>query len=779
MCQAGLSEKPQLLYNYFKQLFAQVTNPPIDAIREEVFTDTTSGIGPELNLIDPQPESCHQISAESPVLSNIELAKLKNIPNFEAATIPMLYKVADGGAGLKQALNAIFAAADKNIAEGKCILILSDRGITKDMAAVPALLAGAGLYHHLIKNGTRLRASIIIESAEPREVHHMALLLGYGVSGIDPYLAFESLEHMCADGMLDISFAKAAENYISACTHGIAKILSKMGISTVQSYRGAQIFEAIGIRSAVIEEYFTGTPSRLEGIGLDEIAREVAMRHEPAFAEQNIDLFSYESGSHYQWRNGGEQHMLNPETIVKLQQACKTGDYKLFKEFSKQLRGSAFANQNLRSMLTFTPQRLPVNIDEVESVESICHRFKTGAMSYGSLSQEAHECLAIAMNRIGGKSNTGEGGENPNRFAPLPNGDSKRSAIKQVASGRFGVTSNYLVNADEIQIKIAQGAKPGEGGQLPGGKVYPWIAECRGTTAGIGLISPPPHHDIYSIEDLAELIHDLKNANPRARISVKLVSEVGVGTIAAGVVKACADVVLISGTAGERLCIRNSGVNAVVEGVGDHGCEYMTGGTVVILGRTGRNFAAGMSGGTAYVLDMQGDFATYCNKEIVLLEKLEEIGDSLMIKKMLLQHAEHTGSKLALEILDNWDEYQDKFVKVIPSLPHSRTADNPWPQFPRIFKTDYGQEEAIHKFKQDPREFCITTKEFIGEDGKVSGLHLCQNEWKQINGAWCRQISPVQNMLCLHSWCFWLRALWAAKSDCLRNSSWRRHLTAA
>lgn len=666
-CAKQCSAKSRSFYiTTLKQLFAQVTNPLIDAIREEVFTDTTSGIGPELNLIDPQPESCHQISAESPVLSNIEIAKLKNIPNFEAATIPMLYKIADGGAGLKQALDVIFAAADKYIAEGKCILILSDRGITKEMAAVPALLAGAGLHHHLIKNGTRLRASIIIESAEPREVHHMALLLGYGVSGINPYLAFESLEHMCADGMLDISFEIAAENYISACTHGIAKILSKMGISTVQSYRGAQIFEAIGISSAVIEEYFTGTPSRLEGIGLDEIAKEVAMRHEPAFAEQNIDLFSYESGSHYQWRNGGEQHMLNPETIVKLQQACKTGDYKLFKAFSKQLRGSAFANQNLRSMLTFTPQRLPVNIDEVESVESICHRFKTGAMSYGSLSQEAHECLAIAMNRIGGKSNTGEGGENPNRFAPLPNGDSKRSAIKQVASGRFGVTSNYLVNADEIQIKIAQGAKPGEGGQLPGGKVYPWIAECRGTTAGIGLISPPPHHDIYSIEDLAELIHDLKNANPRARISVKLVSEVGVGTIAAGVVKACADVVLISGTAGERFCIRNSGVNAVVEGVGDHGCEYMTGGTVVILGRTGRNFAAGMSGGTAYVLDMQGDFATYCNKEIVLLEKLEEIGDSLTVKKMLLQHAEHTGSKLALEILDNWDEYQDKFVKVIP-----------------------------------------------------------------------------------------------------------------
>ncbi|MGM9582347.1 MAG: glutamate synthase large subunit, partial [Phascolarctobacterium sp.] len=544
---AVLSEKPQLLYNYFKQLFAQVTNPPIDAIREEVFTDTTSGIGPELNLIDPQPESCHQISAESPVLSNIELAKLRHIPNFEAATIPMLYNVADGGAGLKKALDEIFAQADEYIEEGKVILILSDRGISKDKAAIPALLAGAGLHHHLIKNGTRLRASIIIESAEPREVHHMALLLGYGVSGINPYLAFETLENMCSNGMLDISFEKATENYISACTHGIAKILSKMGISTVQSYRGAQIFEAIGISSAVIDEYFTGTPSRLEGIGLEEIAKEVSMRHEPAFVEGNIDLFSYDSGSHYQYRDQGEKHMINPETIVKLQQACQKGDYKLFKEFSEQLSGSEFANQNLRSMLTFTPQRLPIDIDDVESVDSICRRFKTGAMSYGSLSQEAHECLAIAMNRIGGRSNTGEGGEHPSRFKPMPNGDSKRSSIKQVASGRFGVTSNYLVNADEIQIKIAQGAKPGEGGQLPGGKVYPWIAECRGTTAGIGLISPPPHHDIYSIEDLAELIHDLKNANPRARISVKLVSEVGVGTIAAGVVKACADVVLISG----------------------------------------------------------------------------------------------------------------------------------------------------------------------------------------------------------------------------------------
>ena len=982
---AVLSDKPQLLYNYFKQLFAQVTNPPIDAIREEAFTDTTSGIGPDLNLIDPQPQNCHQISAESPVLSNVELAKLRHIPNFEAETIPMLYAVDEGGAGLKKGLDEMFALADKYIAEGKCILILSDRGISKKMAAIPALLAGAGLHHHLIKNGTRLKASIIIESAEPREVHHLAALLGYGVSGINPYLAFETLEKMCKNGMLDMPFAKAEENYISACTHGIAKILSKMGISTVQSYRGAQIFEAIGISSAVIEEYFTGTPSRIEGIGLEEIAREVELRHRPAFEEDKAELGSYESGSQYQWRHGGEQHMLNPETVIKLQKACRSGDYKLFKEFSRQMRSSEFANQNLRSMLTFTPQRLPVSIDEVEPVESICRRFKTGAMSYGSLSQEAHECLAIAMNRIGGRSNTGEGGEHPSRFAPLPNGDSKRSSIKQVASGRFGVTSNYLVNADEIQIKIAQGAKPGEGGQLPGGKVYPWIAECRGTTAGIGLISPPPHHDIYSIEDLAELIHDLKSANPRARISVKLVSEVGVGTIAAGVVKACADVVLISGydggtgasprtsinhaglpwelglmethqtlllnnlrsrvtletdgklmtgrdviiaallgaeefgfataplialgcimmrvcnlntcpmgvatqdpelrknfrgkpeyvvnfmrfiaqevreymamlgfrtidemvgrtevllekpaaerhwknknldlspllykpevepgasqvctskqnhqleksldmrellaicssnlesgqpvditlpvkntdrvvgtilgseitrrygeqglpadtirlrfkgsagqsfgaflpkgvtlrlegdandhvgkglsggriiiypdadakfrpqdnviignvafygatsgeayisgIAGERFCIRNSGASAVIEGVGDHGCEYMTGGTVVILGKTGRNFAAGMSGGVAYVLDLDGSFAVDCNKEIVLLEPMTAIADSLTVKKMVMKHAEYTGSLIAREILADWSSYQQKFVKVIP-----------------------------------------------------------------------------------------------------------------
>lgn len=983
---AVLSSQPQLLFNYFKQLFAQVTNPPIDAIREEVFTDTTSGIGPEKNLIDPQSDSCQQISAESPILSNEELAKLKNInlPNFQAATLPMLYPVAQGGSGLKSALDKLCKDADHMIAVGKCILILSDRDLSEEQAPIPSLLACACLHHHLIRKGTRLQASIILESAEPREVHHFALLLGYGASGINPYLAFETLGDMCNNGVLpNISLADATDNYISACTHGIAKVLSKMGISTVQSYRGAQIFEALGISQAVIEEYFTGTPSPLGGIGLNEIASEVKLRHQQAFSQENLGYDSYLSGTAYQYRDQGEQHILNPETIIKLQRACQTNNYNLFKEFSKELSGEHYTTMNLRNLLTFSPQRLPIPLDEVESIESICHRFKTGAMSYGSLSQEAHECLAIAMNFLGGKSNTGEGGEDPSRFRAMANGYSKRSSIKQVASGRFGVTSNYLVNADEIQIKIAQGAKPGEGGQLPGNKVYPWIAECRGTVAGISLISPPPHHDIYSIEDLAELIYDLKNANPKARISVKLVSEVGVGTIAAGVVKACADVVLISGydggtgasprtsinhaglpwelglvethqtlllnnlrnrvtletdgklmtgrdvvmaalfgaeefgfataplvalgcvmmrvcnlntcpmgiatqdpllrknfhgkpeyvinfmhfiaqevreymsmlgfktidemvgrtevlvpkenlsgkvatldlapllfkpevepgtanhctmkqnhhleksldvrelmsichtalrdgtpvevtlpikntdrvvgtilgseitrqygakglppntitlnfngsagqsfgaflpsgvtlsltgdandhvgkglsggkviikpfnkvsfnpheniivgnvalygatsgsayirgIAGERFAIRNSGANAVVEGVGDNGCEYMTGGIVVILGKTGRNFAAGMSGGVAYIYDKDGTFADYCNKELVSLEKVKAVNDKQRIQKMILHHAQYTGSTTAQNILRDWKDEIGNFVKVIP-----------------------------------------------------------------------------------------------------------------
>lgn len=984
---AVLSEKPQLLFNYFKQLFAQVTNPPIDVIREEVFTDTTSAIGPEKNLIDPKADSCRQISAESPILSNIELAKLKNIkkPNFESAILPILFPINSGGTGLKKALEGLCKKADELIAKGKCILILSDKDLTKDLAPIPSILACSSLHHHLIRNGTRLKASIIIESAEPRSIHHFALLLGYGASGINPYLALESIDRMCSNGMIKgLEYSLAEENYINACTHGIAKILSKMGISTVQSYRGAQIFEAIGLSNSVIEKYFTGTPSRISGIGLTEIAKEVELRHKIAFDKKNLESCAYNSGSSYQYRDQGESHIFNPKTIFTLQHACRENNYDLFKQFSQELNGSEQASQSLRSLLSFSPQRLPIPIEEVESIDSICKRFKTGAMSYGSISKEAHECLAIAMNSIGGRSNSGEGGEDPSRFKPLADGTNKRSSIKQVASGRFGVTSNYLVNADEIQIKIAQGAKPGEGGLLPGAKVYPWIAECRGTTVGISLISPPPHHDIYSIEDLAELIHDLKNANPKARISVKLVSEVGVGTIAAGVVKACADLVLISGydggtgaasrtsinnaglpwelglaeahqtlllnnlrnrvtletdgklltgrdvimaallgaeefgfatgplitlgcvmmrvcnlntcptgvatqdptlrknfkgkpeyivnfmhfiaqevreymamlgfktinemigrtevltmkkernwkaknldlstllykpetnyntknyctqkqdhhleksldsrellaicknsletkekvnitlpikntdrvvgtilgshitnkygllglpedtininfygsagqsfgaflpkgvtmtltgdandhvgkglsggklvikpfnrvsfsphkniiignvalygatsgeiyirgIAGERFCVRNSGASAVIEGVGAHGCEYMTGGTVVVLGRTGRNFAAGMSGGVAYIYDIKGDFSDYCNKEIVSLEPLSSVADKLTVQKMIHKHVEYTGSTSAQNILDNWETSVKRFVKVIPS----------------------------------------------------------------------------------------------------------------
>jgi glutamate synthase (ferredoxin) len=529
---AVLSEKHQLLFNYFKQLFAQVTNPPIDAIREEVFTDTTSAIGPEKNLIDPQPDSCRQVSAESPILSNIELAKLQNIkqPKFEAATIPILFPAEKGGSGLQKALAGLCREADRLIAANKCILILSDRGVNEKMAPIPSLLACSCLHHHLIRNGTRLKASIVIESGEPREVHHFALLLGYGASGINPYLAFETLDDMCANGMLaKTSYVKASENYIYACTHGIAKVLSKMGISTVQSYRGAQIFEALGVSSEVIQEYFTGTPSRIGGITLEEIARETLMRHEEAFSEEVPEPCSYPSGSAYQWREDGELHVFNPHTVYNLQHACRENDYEIYKTFSNDLKGKEHEGQNLRNLLTFSPQRLPIPIEEVESIDSICKRFKTGAMSYGSLSKEAHEALAIAMNILGGKSNTGEGGEDPSRFRTMANGYSKRSAIKQVASGRFGVTSNYLVNADEIQIKMSQGANPAKAAASRQHGL-PWIAECRGTTAAFSLFPRLPHHDIYSIEDLAELIHDLKNANTAARISVKLVSEVGVGT---------------------------------------------------------------------------------------------------------------------------------------------------------------------------------------------------------------------------------------------------------
>ncbi|MEW6697953.1 MAG: glutamate synthase large subunit [Bacillota bacterium] len=983
---AVLSEKPQLLYTYFKQLFAQVTNPPIDAIREEIITATETTVGSERNLIQPEPESCRRIRIKSPILSNEDLAKLRCIhkEGFKAVNLPILYPVLEGSQGLEKALDNLFQAADSAIAGGANLLILTDRGMDGENAAIPALLAVSGLHHHLIREGTRTRVSLLLESGEPREVHHFAVLLGYGAGAINPYLALETLNNMIQQGYIgDLNPREAAKNYMKAAIKGVVKVMSKMGISTIQSYCGAQIFEAVGIHRSVIDKYFTWTPSRIGGIDLAALAKEVEIRHHRAYSEQAVDA-TLDSGSAYQWRHDGEEHMYNPQSIYYLQQACRSGDYNLFKEYSTLLDGEVQKSCSIRGLFAFKTNRQPVPVEEVESVETICRRFKTGAMSYGSISKEAHECLAIAMNRIGGKSNTGEGGEDPARFVPDANGDLRRSAIKQVASGRFGVTSNYLVNADEIQIKMAQGAKPGEGGQLPGGKVYPWVAEVRGTTAGVGLISPPPHHDIYSIEDLAELIHDLKNANPRARINVKLVSEVGVGTIAAGVAKGRADVVLISGydggtgasprtsvrhaglpwelglaethqtlllnnlrdrivvetdgklmtgrdvviatllgaeeygfataplvavgcimmrvcnldtcpvgvatqnpelrknfsgkpehvvnlmrfiaqemreimaqlgfrtinemvgrsdvlevndavnhwkkkgldlsvllyrpavpdgagrycqiaqdhrleqsldmqqllkicqpaleygepvqarlpirninrvvgtilgsevtrrygaaglpkdtiqlsftgtagqsfgafvpkgitlslegdandylgkglsggkivvfppaeatfvpeeniiignvafygatsgeayirgVAGERFCVRNSGVRAVVEGVGDHGCEYMTGGRVVVLGSTGRNFAAGMSGGIAYVLDEEGTFPNRCNREMVLLEKLEDAGEIKEVKDLLQQHLTYTQSEVARRVLDQWDALQPKFVRVIP-----------------------------------------------------------------------------------------------------------------
>ncbi|CCO08021.1 glutamate synthase large subunit [Desulforamulus hydrothermalis] len=981
---AVLSEKPQLLYNYFKQLFAQVTNPPIDAIREEIITATETTLGSEKNLIQPEPDSCRRIRIKTPILSNQDLAKLRCLrrAGFQTVTLPILFNIAEGAAGLAKGLDNLFQAADRAVADGANLLILSDRGVTGEQAAIPALLAVSGLHHHLIRQGSRTRVSLLLESGEPREVHHFAVLLGYGANAINPYLAFATLQQMIDQGYLrDVEYRDAVKNYIKAATKGVVKVMSKMGISTIQSYCGAQIFEAVGIHRSVIDQYFTWTSSRIGGLDLAGIAREVELRHQRAYAGTDNTL---DSGSAHQWRHDGEEHMYNPRVIYYLQQACRNGDYSLYKQYASLLDQEVQKNCTIRGLFAFKSNRPPVPIEEVESVEDICRRFKTGAMSFGSISKEAHECLAVAMNRIGGKSNTGEGGEDPARFIPDANGDSRRSAIKQVASGRFGVTCNYLVNADEIQIKMAQGAKPGEGGQLPGGKVYPWVAEVRGTTAGVGLISPPPHHDIYSIEDLAQLIHDLKNANPRARINVKLVSEVGVGTIAAGVAKGRADVVLISGydggtgasprtsirhaglpwelglaethqtlvlnklrdrivvetdgklmtgrdvviatllgaeeygfataplvamgcvmmrvcnldtcpvgiatqnpelrknfsgkpehvinlmrfiaqemreimaqlgfrtvnemvgrtdvlevseainhwkrkgldlspllyrpavpesvgrycriaqdhrleksldwqqllpvcqpalehgrpvqaslpirntnrvvgtmlgsevtrrygaaglpedtiqltftgsagqsfgafvpkgitmtlegdandylgkglsggkiivlppagatfrpeeniiignvafygatggeayirgVAGERFCVRNSGVRAVVEGVGDHGCEYMTGGRVVVLGSTGRNFAAGMSGGIAYVLDEDGTFPGRCNREMVLLEELSDAAEIKEVQELIRRHFNYTRSTVAQRVLENWALLQPKFVRVIP-----------------------------------------------------------------------------------------------------------------
>ncbi len=549
---AVLSEKPQNLFNYFQQLFAQVTNPPLDAIREEIVTSVDTTIGAESNILEPNAVNAHQIKLTNPILDNDELACLKQLETkpykgFQSKTLPILFPASGKDEKtLVKALDDLFAHASQAIANGCNILILSDRGVNEEQVAIPSLLAVAGLHHHLVREGTRSKVGLVLESGEPREVHQFGLLVGYGAGAINPYLAFETLDDMIREGILKVDHKTAVKNFIKASKKGIVKIMSKMGISTIQSYRGAQIFEAIGLAKNVIDKYFTNTASRISGIDMDVIHRETCLRHKRAFPKRVAGNLRVDEGGSYHWRRNGEAHLFNPETVAKLQYSTKIGSYDDYKDYAKMVNEQATALCTFRGLFEFKKTN-SISIDEVESAKEIVKRFKTGAMSFGSISQEAHETLAIAMNRMGGRSNTGEGGEDPKRFTPDANGDLRRSSIKQVASGRFGVTSEYLVNADEIQIKVAQGAKPGEGGQLPGHKVYPWVAKVRYSTPGVGLISPPPHHDIYSIEDLAQLIYDLKNSNPRARISVKLVAEVGVGTVAAGVAKAKADLVLISG----------------------------------------------------------------------------------------------------------------------------------------------------------------------------------------------------------------------------------------
>ena len=983
---AVLSNRSRLLYDYFKQLFAQVTNPPLDGIREELVTQVATTLGPEQNLLEPTPQSCKQIKIPSPVLTNEQLACIRELdqPGLKVKTINILYPVVENGDGLDFALKQVCAEVDASITKGYTNIILSDRGVTRELAAIPALLATAGVHHHLIRNGKRTQVGLILESGEPREVHHFAVLIGYGVGAVNPYLAFESLGDMIGKGHLPkMPLEKAIQNYIKAINKGLVKTMSKMGISTVQSYRGAQIFEAIGLNKEFVNHYFTWTASRIGGIGLQEVAKEVSIRHHNAFPDRPAKRPDLDWGGEYQWRRDGEYHLFNPETVFKLQHATSSGQYDIFREYTNKVNEQNEHLATLRGLFDFNFAKESIPLDEVEPIENIMKRFSTGAMSYGSISKQAHETLAIAMNRIGGKSNTGEGGEDPDRYTPDENGDLRRSAIKQVASGRFGVTSEYLVNADDIQIKMAQGAKPGEGGQLPGTKVYPWIAKVRGSTPGVGLISPPPHHDIYSIEDLAQLIHDLKNSNPNARIHVKLVAEIGVGTVAAGVAKAHSDVVLISGydggtgaspmsslkhaglpwelglaetqqvlmlnglrdrivvqtdgqlktgrdvvvaallgaeefgfstaplvvmgcimmrvchlntcpvgvatqnpeltkkfagqpefvenffkyvaeevreymaqlgfrnldemigqvqslnvnkaidhwkargldfsailrepenpmnnnlhctseqdhsldksldvtqliplcedaidnktpveislaiqntnrtvgtilghhvtkrygpdglpentikahfkgsagmsfgafvpkgitltlegdandylgkglsggkiivypdkkssfiaeeniivgnvllygatsgeafirgIAGERFCVRNSGAHTVVEGVGDHGCEYMTGGRVVVIGPTGRNFAAGMSGGEAYVLASKEEFKILCNLDMVDLDDLDD-EDKQIVNDLLQTHFNYTNSTVAENILNDWNVYQNKFIKVMP-----------------------------------------------------------------------------------------------------------------
>ncbi|MBQ1783592.1 MAG: glutamate synthase large subunit [Gammaproteobacteria bacterium] len=984
-----LSDQPQHLAHYFKQLFAQVTNPPIDPIREEMVMSLRTYVGPSLNLLAETPRHCRKVEIKQPVLSNEQLMKIKHIDHdhFQAKTLDCVFRATGKDGELEKALDRICRYAKDAVENGYSILILSDRAADTDHAAIPALLATAAVHHFLIREGLRAKADIVVETGDVRETHHFATLLGYGASAVNPYLALETLFELRNEGVLPSTYSDSAlvAKYTKAVNGGLLKIFSKMGISTLQSYQGAQIFEALGISAEVVDKYFTGTCTRIGGVGLDEIAREALTRHRDGFPDESriavTDLLR--TGGEYAWRKDGERHLFNPTTIRLLQHASAQKDYGLFKEYAANIDNQVKEAFTLRGLLKFNSDRAPVPLAEVEPVENILKRFATGAMSFGSISWEAHTTLALAMNRIGAKSNSGEGGEDPIRFQPLENGDSMISKIKQVASGRFGVNSYYLANAEELQIKMAQGAKPGEGGQLPGHKVDAWIGRTRGSTPGVGLISPPPHHDIYSIEDLAQLIFDLKNANRDARINVKLVSEAGVGTIASGVCKAYADVVLIAGhdggtgasplssikhaglpwelgvaethqtlvrnklrsrivvqadgqmrtprdlaiatllgaeewgvataalvvegcimmrkchlntcpvgvatqdkelrsrfkgkvdhvvnffqmlaeglrevmaelgfrtinemvgqsqyltmrddvdhwkykkldlapilyreadqegqtlycsipqkhliddildrkmmvdaaaalargeqvklaynvvntdrsvgtmlsneiskkykgdglpaatiqvkfdgsagqsfgafaapglrfelegdandylgkglsgaelviyppkvspfkardnilignvaffgatagrafirgIAGERFCVRNSGATAVVEGVGDHGCEYMTGGKAVILGNTGRNFAAGMSGGVAYVLDVNGDFAKKCNMEMVELEKLEDAAEIAELQALISEHQQYTASDVAAELLADWNGAVARFVKVMP-----------------------------------------------------------------------------------------------------------------
>ncbi|MCF2706230.1 glutamate synthase large subunit [Arcanobacterium haemolyticum] len=550
---AVLSDRPRLIFDYFSQQFAQVTNPPLDAIREELVTSLSSAVGPEPNLLSEIPEHARKLVVDFPVITNDELAKIRNIGRYplqgkglSATTISGLYRVSGGAASLRARLSEICDEADAAIAAGASFIVLSDRDSTAERGPIPSLLLTSAVHHHLLRRHTRTKVAIFVEAGDVREVHHLALLVGYGATAVNPYLALETAENLARSGDISVSAEEAAGNLIHALGHGLLKVMSKMGISTVASYRGAQVFQAIGLSEELVDEYFAGTPSPLGGAGLEVIADEVARRHAVAYPPLGISPAHrrLETGGDYQWRRDGERHLFDPETVFLLQHSTRTRSYEEFQRYSTKINDQAEHLMTLRGLFRLKTGELdPIPVDEVEPVESIMTRFSTGAMSYGSISQEAHETLAIAMNQIGAKSNTGEGGELPERLRD----PRRRSSIKQVASGRFGVTSEYLVNADDIQIKMAQGAKPGEGGQLPAAKVYPWVAQVRHSTPGVELISPPPHHDIYSIEDLAQLIHDLKNANDEARIHVKLVSEVGVGTVAAGVAKAHADVVLISG----------------------------------------------------------------------------------------------------------------------------------------------------------------------------------------------------------------------------------------